>query len=75
MVMIGDAIPHTVADYKNIMRSYTFVKEAVDWRKEADELVGMVSDVCLSVFIHKQSRVFVTLDMVRGEGEANCYYF
>ena len=41
--MIGDAIPHSVSDYTNIMRHYTFVKKAVDWRKEADELVGIVS--------------------------------
>ncbi|XP_067934658.1 uncharacterized protein [Watersipora subatra] len=41
LVMIGDAIPHSVADYKQIMRDFSFVKKAVDWRKEADLLVGI----------------------------------
>lgn len=43
LVMIGDAVPHDVKDYRNIMRIYPFVKTAIDWRKEADELVGIVS--------------------------------
>lgn len=42
MVMIGDAIPHTVSDYKQIMSNYKFVKSVVDWRKESDELIGIV---------------------------------
>ncbi|KAF6031341.1 hypothetical protein EB796_010353 [Bugula neritina] len=41
MVMIGDAIPHTVSDYKQIMSNYKFVKSVVDWRKESDELIGI----------------------------------
>ena len=49
--MIGDAIPHSVTDYNTIKRCYPFVKTAIDWRKEADALVGIVSYHWLNLFL------------------------
>ena len=51
MVMIGDAIPHSVTDYNTIKRCYPFVKTTIDWRKEADALVGIVSYHWLNLFL------------------------
>ena len=54
LVMIGDAEPHSPEDYPNLRNKCPagVVGEAIDWRKEADELVKMVSVVVSSMFIY-----------------------
>ena len=51
MVMIGDAIPHEVKDYPSIMKYYKHVKKSIDWRKEAESLLGIVSYEKVSGFV------------------------
>ena len=51
--MIGDAEPHSPEDYPNLRNKCPagVVGEAIDWRKEADELVKMVSVVVVYIYI------------------------
>ena len=41
--MSGDAPPHQYEDYVDIMRTYSFVTEQIDWKDEADALNKMVN--------------------------------
>ena len=54
LVMIGDAEPHSPEDYPNLRNKCPagVVGEAIDWRKEADELVKMVRVAVSSMFTH-----------------------
>ena len=43
LIMFGDAPSHQYEDYVDIMKTYSFVTEQIDWRDEADTLNKMVN--------------------------------